>query len=449
MTIRNMPYSNEVEMTLLGNFTLYEDSLQIALEAGLLSTDFYVERNRIIFSMIADMKQQGLPYDIASLYERLKDLNVLEKVGDLEYLTNIQNAAIGNNHTEHYVDILRKKSYSRNLIKLAKQIEDNSYDGAKSLDETLDEAEKGILNITRNRFVSDFRETSQAIDNVIESIQKLQSGTNAAGVKSLFRDLDYKTNGFQRGDLVILAARPSVGKTAFALNIALNIAGVSSGQLGAVAIFSLEMGAEQLISRMLSARSRVKGEKIRTGKLDNEDWVRLNNAANRLRKEKIYIDDTPAIKVSEIFSKCRKLKAKEGLSCVLIDYIQLIGTSGKNSESRQQEVSEISRSLKALARELEVPVIALSQLSRSVEKREDKRPMLSDLRESGALEQDADIVMFLYRDEYYKKDKEESDEQIVELTLAKHRNGPTGKISLAFHKDVNAFLNIDHVRGNG
>lgn len=437
-----MPYSNDIEITLLGNFTLYDDALVTAIEAGLLSSDFYVERNRLIFNTMVEMHSKGLPTDSVSIFERLKDYQLLDKVGGYDYLVSIQDAAVGNSQTEHYVDILRNKSISRKLIQLAKEIEENGYDGSKDLDEALDFAEKGILDITRNRFVTDFRDTEEAIDNVMDNVKKASTGNQVSGIKTLYRDLDYKTNGFQRGDLIILAARPSVGKTAFALNIALNIAGASSGQLGAVAIFSLEMSAEQLMARMLSARAQVPGDKIKTGKLSNDEWSALQFASTELKRSKIYIDDTPAVKVAEIAGKCRKLKAKEGLACILIDYIQLIGTNSKNSESRQQEVSEISRSLKALARELDVPLIALSQLSRSVEKREDKRPMLSDLRESGALEQDADIVMFLYREDYYNKDREERDNQEVELTLAKHRNGATGRITLSFHKNVNQFLNF-------
>ncbi|MDY6062961.1 MAG: replicative DNA helicase [Erysipelotrichaceae bacterium] len=449
MTQKLIPFSNEAEVSLLGNFILWPDTLQDALEEGLLSTDFYLERNRLIFTTIVEMKSSGLPYEITSLNQRLKDYGLLDKIGGINYLVELQSAAVGSNATKHYVKIIRDKAINRNLIDFAKTIENQSYDGSQTVDELLDDAERGILNITRNRFVRDFSDSVEVIDRVIDNVRALSDGNIATGVKCAYRDLDEKTNGFQRGDLIILAARPSVGKTAFAINVALNIAGIDNGQLGAVAIFSLEMSSEQLFSRMLSARSRVKGEKIRTGRLNNDDWSRLITASNRLKKEKLFIDDTPAIKISEIYSKCRKLRNKEGLACVVIDYIQLIGTNGNRGESRQQEVSEISRALKALARELEVPVIALSQLSRSVEKRDDKRPMLSDLRESGALEQDADIVMFLYRDEYYSKEKEESNVQEVEVTIAKHRNGPTGRITLAFHKDVNAFLTIDRRLGDG
>ncbi len=439
----NLPYSNEAETTLLGNFTLYPESLITAIENGLVSDDFFINRNKLIFQCMIDLRESNTDCDLTSLSQRLKDYNLLEQIGGLEYLINIQTNAVGNKSIDYYINILKTKSYARNLINLAKKIGDDATDGSKDINDTLDEAEKNILEITRNRYVKDFRDSSEAIDNVLDNLKRINSGKNPAGIKTTFRDLDYKTNGFQRGDLIILAARPSVGKTAFALNMALNISGIDNGQLGAVAIFSLEMSAEQLISRMLSARSKIPGEKIRTARFNDDEWNKLNYVASNLKKEKIYIDDTPAIKVAEIFSKCRKLKAKEGLACVLIDYIQLIGTSNKRSESRQQEVSEISRSLKALAREMEVPVIALSQLSRSVEKRDDKRPMLSDLRESGALEQDADIVMFLYREEYYKKDKIESNDQIVELTLAKHRNGPTGQIKLSFQKDINQFISVD------
>jgi replicative DNA helicase len=294
--------------------------------------------------------------------------------------------------------------------------------------------------------MSDFKKGSDVFDGALEKIQRIHDqGDATTGIRSLYNDLDRVTTGFQKGDLIILAARPSVGKTAFALNITLNASSIASG---AIAIFSLEMPAEQLATRMLSAKSRVAGQKLRTGKLDNNDWSKVNEAVSELRRQKIYIDDTPGIKVGDIFAKCRTLKNESGLALVVIDYIQLIQGTGK-VESRQQEVSEISRRLKALARELDVPVIALSQLSRSVEGREDKRPLMSDLRESGSIEQDADIVAFLYRDDYYNKEaRTEDNNSISELIIGKHRNGPTATIELLFKKNTSTFLNLRKEKDN-
>ena len=308
-----------------------------------------------------------------------------------------------------------------------------------------DMAEKQILDVTRRRKTTDFKSSNEVVNEVIENIHKMSAQkSGVTGVATGYRDLDNTTNGFQRGDLIILAARPSMGKTAFALNVAMQIAQLNHQ---AAAIFSLEMPAEQLISRMLSAKSRVPGGQLRTGFLNNNEWNQLNEAAADLKATKIFIDDSPNVRVSEIHSKCRKLQAEHGLAVILIDYIQLITGSGRNPDNRQQEVSEISRGLKGLARELQVPVIALSQLSRSVEKREDKRPMLSDLRESGALEQDADIVMFLYRDEYYQREKSEEGTEKTEINIAKHRNGPTRQIELAFERNINAFYNYENQNG--
>ena len=297
-----------------------------------------------------------------------------------------------------------------------------------------------MTEVTRSKTSADFKTGEEIFDATIKHIQAIQeAGTAITGVKTKFRDLDSKTAGFQKGDLIIVAARPSMGKTALALNLAMNSAEITPG---AVAIFSLEMPAEQVATRILAANSGVEIQKLRTGQLNDEDWSKVNEATQRLKQMNFFIDDTPGIKVSEMYAKARKLAQDEGLYMIVVDYIQLIQATGK-SDSRQQEVSEISRRLKAMARELNVPLIALSQLSRSVEARQDKRPMLSDLRESGALEQDADLVLFLYRDAYYNRDENDnSNREDVELLIAKHRNGPTGKVLLAFQKEINAFYGI-------
>ena len=297
-----------------------------------------------------------------------------------------------------------------------------------------------MTEVTRSKTSSDFRKGEEVFDSALKHIEAIQeAGTDITGVRTLYPDLDKKTAGFQKGDLIIVAARPSMGKSALAFNIAVNSASVTPG---AIAIFSLEMPAEQVAIRILAAKSKVEIQKLRTGNLNDEEWSRLNEASLQLRRQNFFIDDTPGIKVSEMYAKARKLVQDEGLYMIIVDYIQLIQATGK-ADSRQQEVSEISRRLKAMARELNVPVIAVSQLSRSVEARQDKRPMLSDLRESGALEQDADLVLFLYRDAYYNHEDQGTDQrEDVELLLSKHRNGPTGKILLAFEKDINAFYGI-------
>lgn len=441
MNDRTMPYSLEAEESLLGNIMLYDEAMRQTVEAGILSEDFYFDNHRKIYNIMYSMYEKKESIDTVSLSTKLKDFEYYDKVGGADFILRLAGSTISNANTKDYIRIIKNKSYARKVIEAANKIADEGYDGKLEIEDLLDEAENRILGITRSRAMSDFKKSSEVFDATLEKIQRIyDQGDTITGIKSMYSDLDRMTTGFQRGDLIILAARPSVGKTAFALNISLNVASVSSG---AVAIFSLEMPADQLASRMLSAKSRVAGQKLRTGKLDNNDWSKVNEAVSELRRQKIYIDDTPGIKVSDIFAKCRTLKNDAGLSLIIIDYIQLIQGSGKN-ESRQQEVSEISRRLKALARELDVPVIALSQLSRGVEKREDKRPMLSDLRESGAIEQDADLVMFLYRDEYYnRKDEEErAATEEVELNLAKHRNGPTGLVKLMFEREINAFYGI-------
>lgn len=437
---RTMPYSLEAEESLLGNIMLYEEAMRQTVEAGILGEDFYFDNHRKIYSIMYTMYEKKENIDTVSLITKLKDYDYYDKVGGADFILRLASSTISNANTKDYIRILKNKSYSRRIIEAANKIADDGYNGKLEVEDLLDEAENEILGITRSRAMSDFKKSSDVFDEALAKIQKIHDqGDTITGVRTLYSDLDKMTTGFQRGDLIILAARPSVGKTAFSLNLALNAAAISSG---AIAIFSLEMPAEQLATRMLSAKSRVAGQKLRTGKLDNNDWSKVNEAVSELRRQKFYIDDTPGVKVSEVFAKCRTLKNDVGLSLVIIDYIQLLQGNGK-AESRQQEVSEISRRLKALARELDVPVIALSQLSRSVEKREDKRPMLSDLRESGSIEQDADLVMFLYRDEYYNhKEENTSPTEEVELSLAKHRNGPTGLVKLMFEREINAFYGI-------
>ena len=439
MTQRAMPCSLEAEESLLGNMILYPEAVRETVESGLLSEDFYDNQHRKVFSVMKTMYERKENIDQISLISRLKTLDIFDSLGGTDFITHLIRKTVSNTNTKDYIQILKNYSYRRQVIEASEAMAKDAYEvGNKDVGELLDQSEQRILNITRSRTMSDFKKGSEVFNDALAKIQRIaEQGSAITGVRSLYSDLDNMTTGFQKGDFIVLAARPSVGKTALALNFALNASSVSSG---AVAIFSLEMPAEQLATRMLSAKSRVPGQTLRTGKLSNDDWSKVNEAVNELRRQRIYIDDTPGNKINDIFAKCRTLKNETEISLIIIDYIQLIRGSG-NVESRQQEVSEISRNLKALAREIDVPVIALSQLSRSVEKRDDKRPMLSDLRESGSIEQDADLVMMLYRDDYYnhKEDEERSKTEEVEVNLAKHRNGPTGMIKLVFERELNAF----------
>lgn len=445
-----MPYSKEAEQAVLGNMIVYDRSLKMAIESGLQAADFYLNAHRLIYKVMETLANNNQAIDITTVVSALEDEKNLANVGGMPYIIELSKAAVTSANTKSYVKIIKNKAFVRNLITTSKEIVEEGLSGQVDVDEYLDLAEKRILNVTRTRLTSEFKSSGEVLDNVIENIKKMADNKSPiTGIGCGFRDLDRTTHGFQRGDLIILAARPSMGKTAFALNLAMNVSLINKNQ--AVAIFSLEMPAEQLISRILSAKSMVKGDQIKTGYLNNNEWNQISEATSELRSCKIFIDDTPGVKTSEIFSKCRKLHADYGLSCIVIDYIQLIAGSGKSMGNRQQEVSEISRNLKALARELEVPVIALSQLSRSVESRENKRPIMSDLRESGALEQDADLIMLLYRDSYYNKEtKEKAIEEgieTIEVNIAKHRNGATRTIDLAFKADINAIYNVDHSEG--
>ena len=440
MSNRSMPYSIEAEESLLGNIMLYPDAMRQCVDAGVTADDFYLDKHRQIYNLMHSMYENKEKVDTVSLSSRLKDFGVYDKIGGLEYLMQLANATISANNTGEYISIIRNKSLARKVIKVGEEISNDAYDSSVSVDEMLENVERKVTEVTRSKTSADFKTGEEIFDATIKHIQAIQeAGTAITGVKTKFRDLDSKTAGFQKGDLIIVAARPSMGKTALALNLAMNSAEITPG---AVAIFSLEMPAEQVATRILAANSGVEIQKLRTGQLNDEDWSKVNEATQRLKQMNFFIDDTPGIKVSEMYAKARKLAQDEGLFMIVVDYIQLIQATGK-SDSRQQEVSEISRRLKAMARELNVPLIALSQLSRSVEARQDKRPMLSDLRESGALEQDADLVLFLYRDAYYNRDENDnSNREDVELLIAKHRNGPTGKVLLAFQKEINAFYGI-------
>jgi len=448
---KTLPSAPEAEASLLGTMMVYPSAARTAIEEGMTEDDFFLDANRRIFQACESLYQEGSPIDLTTVPTRLKDMNLLDKTGGISYLTELTNAAVTSANTKTYVNVIKDKALMRQMIDAAEKIAADGLEGQTDIDDYLDAAEKNILNVSRNRKAGNFKTAPELMTSVLDQISKMsENKSDITGMKTGLNDLDHVTHGLQRGDMLVLAARPSMGKTAVALNLAMNVAAYQPK--GAVAIFSLEMAAEQLAMRLLSAKSHVQGDKLKTGRLSNEEWNQINEAAGELKTEQIYIDDTPGVKVPEIFSKCRKLQAEHGLNLVMIDYIQLITGSSRGSEvNRQQEVSDISRSLKALARELNVPVLALSQLSRTVEQRENKKPMLSDLRESGAIEQDADIVMMLYRESYYdeaaKEKANENGSERLEINIAKHRNGSTGKINVAFEAATNALYNIENSQG--
>lgn len=440
MSNKTMPYSIEAEESLLGNIMLYPDAIRQCMDADISGDDFYLTKHQSIYNIMAVMYENKEKIDTVSLSTKLKDFNEYDKIGGLDYLIQLTSSTISATNTNEYISIVKNKSLARKIIKLGEEIASDAYDSTKSIDDMLANVEKKVVDVTHSKLSSDFKSGDEVFADAVKHIEIIQEqGNDITGVRTLFNDLDSMTAGFQKGDLIILAARPSMGKTALALNFAVNSASVNPG---AVAIFSLEMPSEQVAIRILADKAKVPIHKLRTGNLSNEEWSSLNEASQELRKQNFYIDDTPGIKVTEMLSKCRKLAQDHNLYMIVVDYIQLIQGIG-GSESRQQEVSDISRRLKAMARELQVPVIALSQLSRTVESRQDKRPMLSDLRESGALEQDADLVLFLYRDAYYNRDELQNEtREDVELLIAKHRNGATGKVTLAFEREINAFYGI-------
>ena len=437
MEQRIPPQNVEAEQAVLGAMLLSHDAVIVAMEK-LQSQDFYRDVHRIIFEAMEHLHRENKEIDVITLPDELKRMKKLDDVGGLEYVLNLPNLVGSAANIEYYANIVAEKALARNLISTCTELTTEAYDGQKETEALLDDAERRILQLSDTKNRGDFASVGAVVEGTLDKITKLYE--NKAGLTGLptgFRDLDRMTSGLQPSDLILVAARPSMGKTAFTLNIAQNV-GVR--QHKTVAFFSLEMSQEQLVQRLLCQIAHIDSQKLRTGQLNSdEEWTRLTDACDKLYESPIYIDDTPGISVAEMRSKSRRLKSEHGLDLIIVDYLQLM--RGRNAESRQQEISEISRSLKALARELKVPLIALSQLSRSVESRQDKRPMLSDLRESGALEQDADIVSFLYREDYY--DKETENQHITEVILAKHRNGPVGSVKLYFKNEFTLFLNLD------
>jgi len=438
VTKRIPPHSLEAEQSVIGSMIMDRDAIGIALE-NVESNDFYQPDLKILFETIIDLYNNNKPVDLVTLKSRLQDLDLLQQVGGIEYISKLAMAVPTSAHIEDYSKIVKEKSILRKLIKAGQEIISNGYEGKEKLENILNDAEEKIFNIIQGRKAGEFSSISDVVTESLELISDAYKNKgNVTGVPTGFPDLDQKTAGLQPSDLILIAARPSMGKTAFALNIAQHAAVV---ERKATAIFSLEMSSEQLARRMLCTQGLVDAQKVRIGDLSEDEWLRLIDASGIIGQAPIYIDDTPGLTIAEMRAKCRKLKLEKGLDLIPIDYLQLMSGNGKK-ESRQQEISEISRSLKALAREMDAPVVALSQLSRACETRTDHRPILSDLRESGAIEQDADIVMFLYRDEYYHEDSEQKNQ--AELIIAKQRNGQTGTIRLRWMGEFTKFKSFNY-----
>ncbi len=432
------PQNIEAEQAVLGAIFLEPSSITVASEI-LEPEDFYRSAHEKIFYHMLKLNDSGEAVDLITVTEQLQAAKQLEDIGGVSYLSELAASVPTAANIDYYAKIVAEKSLLRRLIKTATSIAQDGYAREDEVDELLTEAEKKIMEVSQRNNSGTFQDIKDVLVKTYDQIEVLHNRKgDITGIPTGFAELDRMTAGFQKNDLIIVAARPSVGKTAFALNIAQNVATKTSEN---VAIFSLEMGAEQLVMRMLCAEGNIDAQRLRTGSLTDDDWRKLTMAMGSLSRAGIYIDDTPGIRINEIRAKCRRLKQEHGLGMILIDYLQLIQGSGNSRENRQQEVSEISRSLKGIARELQVPVIALSQLSRGVEQRQDKRPMMSDIRESGSIEQDADIVAFLYRDDYY--DKESENKNIIEIIIAKQRNGPVGTVQLAFVKEYNKFVNLE------
>ena len=447
MNGRVLPNNLEAEQSVLGACFLSKYALQKAGE-NLIQESFYNDKNGKIFAALTTMMEENTPIDITTVTSYLKKKNQLTEVGGVEYLTEIINYVPTASNVDYYIKTVEESALLRRLIETAEEIASEGYRTDETVNDILDNSEKRILNIVKNRKASEFRDIKDVLAKTQSDLERLSENKGEiTGLATGWYDFDKLTTGLHANEFIIIAARPAMGKTAFALNLATNIA---MNQDKSVAVFNLEMSAEQLAMRILSSVGQLEGFKLRTGNLMNNDWKRINEAVSQLSTTNLVIDDTPGITIGEIRAKCRRLASSEkGLALVVIDYLQLI-SGGKNyGSNRQQEVSDISRSLKTLALELGVPLIALSQLSRSVEGREDKRPLMSDLRESGSIEQDADIVAFLYRDDYYNKEaRTEDNNSISELIIGKHRNGPTATIELLFKKNTSTFLNLRRDREN-
>ena len=442
---RVLPHSIEAEQSVIGSMLMDREAV-IAASEIIVGSDFYQHQYGVMFDAMVELFNEGKPVDLVTLQDRLKEKDVPPEVSSLDFVRDIVTMVPTSANVRSYAQIVHEKAVLRKLIRTTEEIANTCYAGKDPLEDILADTEKQIFNLLQSRSTQDFVPIKQVAINVLEKIEEAyKTQGTVTGVPTGFIDLDYKLSGFQPSDLVLIAARPSMGKTAFVLNVVDHVA--VRKKLPCM-VFSLEMSKEQLVNRMLSMESNVDAQKLRTGSLTDSDWDAVVEGVGIIGNAKLVIDDTPGISISELRSKCRKMKLEHGLSIVIIDYLQLMSGSGKGgNDNRQQEISEISRSLKALAREMHAPVVALSQLSRACETRTDHRPMLSDLRESGAIEQDADVVMFLYRDDYYNKDTEHPNE--AEVIIATQRNGPIGTVTLIWKPEYTKFVNATRPQGDG
>ena len=432
-----MPHSMEAEQSVIGSMIMDAETITAVSEI-LISEDFYNTGYRVLYECMLELYEAGKPTDLVTLQDKLREKNVPLVFSTVEYISNIVSAVPTSANARYYAEIVKNKAILRKLIHTTEGIANECYIDNEEIDTLLETTEKQIFDVVQNRTTSDFTPIKEVAIKSFKSIQAAAKNKGSVtGISTGFKDLDYRTAGFQPSDLILIAARPSMGKTAFVLNIAEYIA-LHSGVT--TAVFSLEMSKDQLVKRLIAMHSKVDSQHIRTGELEADEWLKITESVKAIGESNLVIDDTPGISIAALRSKCRKLKMENNLGIIIIDYLQLM-TAGKRTESRQQEISEISRSLKALARELNCPVVALSQLSRSVESRDNKRPMLSDLRESGAIEQDADVVMFIYRDDYYNKDSEKKG--VAEIIIGKQRNGPTCTIELAWLAQYTKFANLE------
>lgn len=446
MAERKIPQALEAEKAVLGSAFLSKSALQKMCDE-LSSDHFYSEANAKIFDVLKELNDESSPIDITIVTNRLTDKKILSQVGNVEYLSEIIDSVPSASNIEYYINIVKEKMVGRKIIETATEIANDAYASEDSIYDVLDNAEMKMLRIGNMRKATEFQSIQDVAYREQANLEKLaEQGSEITGLATGFTDFDKLTAGLQPNQFIIVAARPAMGKTAFALNLAVNAA--MHGDKS-VAVFNLEMSAEQLANRILQSLGQINGTKMRTGRLEHNDWKRLNEAISKLSNVNLFLDDTPGITIGEIRSKCRRLaNSEKGLGLVVIDYLQLITGPAKAAGNRQQEVSEISRSLKTMALELGIPVIALAQLSRAVEQREDKRPIMSDLRESGSIEQDADIVSFLYRDDYYNKEARRDDNaSISEFIIGKNRSGPTTTIELLFKKDTSTFVNFQRETG--
>lgn len=434
---RVLPHSAEAEQSVIGSMLMDRDAI-IAASEIITPDEFYQHQYGVMFEAMVELFNEGKPVDLVTLQDRLKEKDVPPEVSSLEFVRDIITTVPTSANVRSYANIVHEKAVLRKLIKINEQIANTCYAGKEKLEDILAQTEKSIFDLLQSRAGGDFVPIRQVALNVLEKIEVASRNPGSVtGIPTGFIDLDYKTSGMQPSDFILIAARPSMGKTAFVLNL---VDYVAVRNHMPCMIFSLEMSKEQLVNRMLSMESNVDSQKLRTGSLTDADWDAVVEGIGIIGGSKLIIDDTPGISITELRSKCRKMKLEYGLSMVIIDYLQLMSGSGKSGDNRQQEISEISRSLKALARELNAPVVALSQLSRACETRQDHRPMLSDLRESGAIEQDADVVMFLYRDDYYNKDTDKPN--VAEVIIAKQRNGPIGTVELLWRPEFTKFVNM-------